>query len=131
MQYVFCRNTTQVCRIENGVIVGMGLVHPVSHPASQFIQLNAGPDDMAVFEIIVVIPGDKLRFQQLQLQRYRQSIFWSSGPETDKTLAGFEHGSGGKALLTIEIQLAVCIGLIGPIQKQLLQIPSNTVVSGL
>jgi len=92
----------------------------VSDTPTDAVELDALTDAVAVVECMVVIQGQHLGRQHLQLQRHGQTILGPARANAEEHLAGDEQFPSGAALLAIEIGQPLGIGLIGPAQPQAL-----------
>ena len=69
---------------------------------------------------LVPIERQHLRRQHLQLQRYRQPVLRPARAEAEEHLAGDEHLARGAALQPVEVREALGVGLVGPVEPELL-----------
>ena len=82
------------------------------------VELDALADTVAVVECLVVVQGQHLGRQHLQLQRHGQAILGTTWPNAEEHLPRDEQLASGAALLAIEVGEPFGIGLVGPAQPQ-------------
>ncbi len=86
------------------------------------IELDALPDHVAARQDLVAVERQHLRRDHLQLQRYRQAVLRTARPEAEEHLAGNEHLACGAALQPVEVREALSVGLVGPVEPELLDL---------
>ena len=86
------------------------------------IELDPLPDDVAAGHDLVPIQRQHLRGQHLQLQRDREPVLRPARPEPEEHLAGDEHLARGAPLQAIEVGEAFGVGLVGPVEPELLHL---------
>ena len=86
------------------------------------IELDPLPDHVAAGHGLVPVERQHLRRQHLQLQRDREPILRPARPEPEEHLAGDEHLARGAALQAVEVREAFGVGLVGPVEPELLHL---------
>jgi hypothetical protein len=98
----------------------MGAVEVVGDPAPDPVELDAKNDLVAVGQGLAFAERQVLGGEHLHLDRHRETVIWSTGPEPEEALAGLEHGPRRHRLQAIEVGQAIGIGLVGPGEPQAL-----------
>jgi hypothetical protein len=94
----------------------------IGHPTADAVELDALADDGAARQRLVPVQRQHLRRQHLQLQRHQQTVLGPAGAEAEEHLAGDEHFARGTALQAVEVGEAVGIGLVRPVEPELLHL---------
>ena len=63
-----------------------------------------------------------VRLEELKLQGHGEKVPWIPGAEPTQGLSAFNQGVGKKGLKAVEIAHAVCVRLLGPVGKELLDL---------
>ena len=71
---------------------------------------------------LIPVERQHLRREHLQLQRHRQAVLRPARPEAEEHLAGDEHLARGTPLQPVEVREALGVGLVGPIEPELLDL---------
>ena len=71
---------------------------------------------------LIAVERQHLRRDHLQLQRHRQAVLRPARPEAEEHLAGDEHLARGAPLQPVEVREAFGVGLVGPVEPELLDL---------
>ena len=120
MQDLLGRHPDQVGPALLPDVARVGAVEVVGDPAPDAVELDAEDDLVAVGQGLALAERQVLGGEHLQLQRHREPVVRSPGPEPKEALAGLEHRSRRHGLEAVEVGQAIGIGLVGPGEPQAL-----------
>ena len=105
-----------------GHVAGVPAQEVVGDAPADRIELDPLPDHIAAGHGLVAVERQHLGRQHLQLQRDAETILRPPRPEPEEHLAGDEHLACRTALQAVEVREAFGIGLVGPIEPELLDL---------
>ena len=110
-------------------VARMPPVEVIRHASPDLVELDPLADDIAGGRHLIAVERQHLGGEHLQLQGNHQPVLGPPWPEPEEHFPGDEHLAGRPPLQPVEIGEALGIGLIGPVEPQLLDIGLERCIS--
>ena len=94
------------------------LPEPIGLAPADLVELDAVANDVAVRELELVGRIQHLRFEELQLERDRQTLGGPPRPDPEEHFTGFEECQGDQVLQAVKIGSSVCVAFFDPMPPE-------------
>lgn len=121
MQDFRSRNSDDIALVPRfGTVTRMLTIKMIGHAPSDSVKLDAAANGVACRAKLRLRQRQHLGFQQLQLQRHRQPVFWAARSEANEAFASLEHCARDKGLQAVKVRQTIGIRFVRPCQPNAL-----------